>query len=293
MSKILLLGGTSDGRKLAARLHKAGLRVIYSVAGLVRMPELDCEVISGGFSQFAQEQVSIKEERNPSVSGLVSFLKTQQVALILDVTHPYAVNMSTHAVQAAEAEQIPCWRFHRPAWEMQEGDRWSSFSDWHEMLKQLRFRQGGVLLTTGQLTQPELDQLMDAVSQSAVKTTEISHGKVSQGSPDKAEPEPLRIVMRTAAPSRVELPEEIHWIKAIGPFDAGNEKALLEEHGIQVVVSKNSGGKATQGKLDAARALGIEVFMLQRPELPEATRSFSDPDQVFAELISRTQSGSL
>ncbi|MBB1489436.1 precorrin-6A/cobalt-precorrin-6A reductase [Oceanospirillum sediminis] len=293
MSKILLLGGTSDGRKLAARLHKAGFQVIYSVAGLVRMPELDCEVISGGFSQFAPERVLDKEEHNPSVSGLVSFLKTQQVALILDVTHPYAVNMSTHAVQAAEAEQIPCWRFHRPAWEMQEGDRWSSFVDWHEMLQQLRSRQGGVLLTTGQLTQSELDQLMDAVNQSAVKTTELSHGKVSQGSLDRSEPEPLRIVMRTAAPSRVELPEEIHWIKAIGPFDAGNEKALLEEHGIQVVVSKNSGGKATQGKLDAARALGIEVFMLQRPELPEATRSFSDPDQVFAELISRTQSGSL
>lgn len=287
MSKILLLGGTSDGRKLAARLHKAGFQVIYSVAGLVRMPELDCEVISGGFSQFAQEQVSIREELSPSVSGLISFLKTQQVALILDVTHPYAVNMSTHAVQAAETLQIPCWRFHRPAWEVQEGDRWSSFSDWHEMLQQLRFRQGGVLLTTGQLTQSELDQLMDAVNQSAVKTTEISHGKVSQGSLDKSGSETLRIVMRTAVPSRVELPEDIHWIKAIGPFDADNEKNLLEAHRIQIIVSKNSGGNATQGKLDGARALGIEVFMLQRPELPEATRSFSDPDQVFAELIAK------
>lgn len=296
MSRILLLGGTSDGRKLAARLHQAGFQVIYSVAGLVRMPELDCDVISGGFSRFASEPVSGQAPQTPSVNGLVRFIEQQDIELILDVTHPYAVNMSTHAVQAADVAQIPCWRFHRLAWQDTEGDCWSYFADWCDMLEQLKSRQGGVLLTTGQLTQSELDQLMAVVNRSGGVADEVAGvkktgeadknvGTDKTAGADKTAGKPLHVVMRTAAPSRIELPGAIRWIKAIGPFDADSEKTLLEAHGIQVIISKNSGGKATQGKLDAARALGVEVFMLQRPDLPEATRCFSDPDQVFAELV--------
>ncbi|RUX99677.1 cobalt-precorrin-6A reductase, partial [Mesorhizobium sp. M7A.F.Ca.US.005.03.2.1] len=47
------------------------------------------------------------------------------------------------------------------------------------------------------------------------------------------------------------------------------ERALLERHRIDVVVSKNSGGEATFGKIASARALGIEVVMIRRPDLPD------------------------
>ncbi|RUZ44075.1 precorrin-6A/cobalt-precorrin-6A reductase, partial [Mesorhizobium sp. M7A.F.Ca.CA.004.05.2.1] len=47
------------------------------------------------------------------------------------------------------------------------------------------------------------------------------------------------------------------------------ERALLEKQRIDVVVSKNSGGEATYGKIAAARALGLEVVMIQRPVLPD------------------------
>ncbi len=278
--KILILGGTADGRKLAARLHQVGFRVIYSVAGLVRMPNLDCKVVSGGFSQFAEPDAA-----HPSVAGLVSFIAQHQVSLILDSTHPYALNMSTHVTHAAEQSHIPCWRFHRPAWQAQSGDRWLSFQGWSEMLTALKSRQGTVLLTTGQLTQVELDQLLETVQQANDKAS--SEADLSEQNQDVIEP--LSIVMRTAAPSRVVLPESIHWIKAIGPFDSKHEKALLEQHQVRVVISKNSGGQSTQGKLDAARELGIEVFMLQRPELPPAHKSYTDPDQIFAVLMSQGQ----
>ena len=42
----------------------------------------------------------------------------------------------------------------------------------------------------------------------------------------------------------------------------------LVAHGIEIVVAKNSGGEATYGKIAAARALGLQVIMLQRPTLP-------------------------
>ena len=53
-----------------------------------------------------------------------------------------------------------------------------------------------------------------------------------------------------------------------GPFDLEAERALLAEHGITVVVAKNSGGEASYPKLAAARELNIPVIMVRRPELP-------------------------
>jgi precorrin-6A/cobalt-precorrin-6A reductase len=60
------------------------------------------------------------------------------------------------------------------------------------------------------------------------------------------------------------------YILGRGPFDQASELALLEEHGIEVIVSKNSGGTATYGKIAAARELGIEIVMIDRPQLPDA-----------------------
>ena len=53
-----------------------------------------------------------------------------------------------------------------------------------------------------------------------------------------------------------------------GPFDEGQEAALLRRHGIDLLVSKNSGGPSTYGKIAAARALGLPVVMIERPNPP-------------------------
>ncbi len=62
------------------------------------------------------------------------------------------------------------------------------------------------------------------------------------------------------------------YITARGPFDEADERALLLVHKIDAVIAKNSGGTATYGKIAAARALGIEVILLRRPEAPEGWR---------------------
>ncbi len=59
------------------------------------------------------------------------------------------------------------------------------------------------------------------------------------------------------------------YIVARGPFSEDDERALLQQHRIEFVVAKNSGGDATYGKIAAARALGIAVIMLRRPALPD------------------------
>ncbi|SHG42018.1 precorrin-6A/cobalt-precorrin-6A reductase [Marinomonas polaris DSM 16579] len=246
--KILLLGGTADARHLADALHKKGqnqsglnhskLNVIYSLAGLVRIPKVDCQLVVGGFTQFG---------------GLAQYLKDNNIGAILDVTHPYAQTMSSKAVIAAKDVGIPCWRFHRPAWQQEEGDNWQDYQDEADLLAQLDgFRVP--LLSAGQMSEALLKRIMQL-------------------------PSIERIVWRTAVEPKFSLPDNIDWIKAIGPFALEDERQLLVAHSIDVIVSKNSGGSATYSKLEAARELSISVLLHARPILPDADREFSDTEE--------------
>ena len=98
---LLLLGGTAEAKQLARDLQQQGIALIYSLVGLVRQPQLDCRVISGGFS---------------ARGGLRRFIEDEAVDAILDVTHPYAQRMSDHAVEVARQCGIPIWRYQRPPW---------------------------------------------------------------------------------------------------------------------------------------------------------------------------------
>jgi len=56
-----------------------------------------------------------------------------------------------------------------------------------------------------------------------------------------------------------------------GPYTVAGESALMREHGVGLLVTKNSGGPMTAAKLAAARDLGVQVVMVRRPPLPEGT----------------------
>ena len=120
--RLLILGGVGEALKLAralAPLH----RVIYSVAGKGRVPELPCAVRVGGFG---------------GAEGLVAFLREQGVELLIDATHPYAAQISRHAALAARATGIPLWACRRPAGRPQPGDDWYSVADWDGIWAALR-----------------------------------------------------------------------------------------------------------------------------------------------------------
>ena len=139
--KILLLGGTADGRHLAERFSQLGFDVLYSIAGLVRVPTLPCEVLVGGFTQFG---------------GLATFLKKRQIDLVINATHPYAATMSDKAVAAGVETSVPVWRFLRPAWQAQKGDDWRFYSTDDDLLVRLKgFKRP--LLSAGQMS---LEQLL-------------------------------------------------------------------------------------------------------------------------------------
>ncbi|WP_313566236.1 cobalt-precorrin-6A reductase [Mobilicoccus sp.] len=109
--RILLLGGTSEGRQLARDLSTLpGVEITSSLAGRVRSPEqVPGEVRIGGFG---------------GVNGLIAHLFAENVDLVIDATHPFAAEMTHNAAKACSITGTPLIRVDRPAWTRLPGDTW-------------------------------------------------------------------------------------------------------------------------------------------------------------------------
>lgn len=266
--KLLILGGTGEAKKIAQQLIAMNdLEIIYSIAGLVRKPELSCDIISGGFSPLG---------------GLTKYLAEYHIDALLDITHPFAQRMSEQAIASAAEINIPYYRFLREEWQATNEDRWLFVENETQLLNQLALaiNQGkkNIFYTNGQI-----DRIL------AQELTAIAELNENFG--------PVRYIIRSA--KETERPAHSQWLQAIGPYSFMDEKALFEQFEIDLLVTKNSGGKATQAKLDVARELGIPVIMLQRPKMHSETsvtssislhttsinsdinRSFASADEIF------------
>ncbi|GHE05956.1 cobalt-precorrin-6A reductase [Streptomyces alanosinicus] len=135
---VLLLGGTTEARRLAADLAaRPGVRVTTSLAGRVARPQAVAgELRIGGFGGAA---------------GLADWLRTHQVDALVDATHPFAETITAHAAHAAAATGVPAVVLRRPGWRPGPGDRWydvPSLAGAAEVLPGLGRR---VFLSTGRL----------------------------------------------------------------------------------------------------------------------------------------------
>jgi precorrin-6A/cobalt-precorrin-6A reductase len=116
MRPILILGGTTEARRLAQRLAgRVDLAVTLSLAGRTAAPAVQpVPVRIGGFGGTA---------------GLVDYLSTQGIVALVDATHPYAAIISGNAARAAATIRIPLLALRRPPWLPVVGDHWTEVRD--------------------------------------------------------------------------------------------------------------------------------------------------------------------
>ncbi|WP_369373471.1 cobalt-precorrin-6A reductase [Streptomyces sp. cg36] len=135
---VLILGGTTEARRLAELLHGApGLVVTSSLAGRVASPRLPPgEVRVGGFG---------------GADGLAAWLRENRVDAVVDATHPFAAAMSFHAARAAATARVPLLALRRPGWVPVEGDRWHEAASLEEAARALPALGRRVFLTTGRM----------------------------------------------------------------------------------------------------------------------------------------------
>ncbi|WP_370254102.1 cobalt-precorrin-6A reductase [Nioella sp.] len=115
MTRILLLGGTTEATTLARLLAEAGADAIFSYAGRTDKPmaqPLPTRV--GGFG---------------GIPGLVDYLRAEGITHVVDATHPFAAQMSTNAVHACAEAGVALTGLERPGWIEGEGDRWAHVAD--------------------------------------------------------------------------------------------------------------------------------------------------------------------
>ena len=112
--RVLILGGTREGRLLAERLAgESGIVPILSLAGVTRAPEVPAVALRvGGFGGDA---------------GLEHYLRTHAVALVVDATHPLACRITPRAHRVCHRLGIGYLRIERPRWRPQPGDAWYRF----------------------------------------------------------------------------------------------------------------------------------------------------------------------
>ena len=236
--RLLILAGTTEATALARAVAEAGLEGVVSFAGRVERP----------LRQPLPQRVGCFG----GVEGLTRYLTDEGITHLIDASHPFAAQMSRHAVAAAREAGVSHAVLTRPPWTPVSGDRWTRVPDIAGAVAALDRPRMNVMLAVGRM------HLADFA------------------------PNPQHMyLLRLVDPPAEALPfPDAKVIVDRGPFDEAADRALMEEHGIGLVVSKNAGGTGAYAKIAAARALGLPVLMIDRPEQPEG-RVFHDREAVM------------
>jgi precorrin-6A/cobalt-precorrin-6A reductase len=221
---VLLLGGTSEARELAAALHDAHVPVITSLAGRTPPDAPPAGRLRvGGFG---------------GPEALAEWLTAEGVNAVIDATHPFAERISASAVTACATADVSLLRLERPPWRAAPGDRWISVPDLPTAAATVPSHGSRVLLTTGR---------QDVAAFAHVDSAWF--------------------LIRSITAPLPPLPPRHELLLDRGPYTLQVERALLEQHKIDLVVTKNSGGEATAAKLVASRERGLPVIVIERPGL--------------------------
>lgn len=187
--------------------------------------------------------------------ALARWLRDEKIEAVIDATHPFADQISANAVTACRQAGVPLASVVRPQWRAAAGDRWQSVPTTEAAAIALGEIPRRVFLGLGR---QELSAFASA-------------------------PQHRYIARVIEPPEGSHLPPDLRLLQARGPFDREAELRLLADEKIDVVVSKNSGGSATYAKIEAARALGLPVIMIARPDKP-AGHVVASPEDAVAWL---------
>jgi precorrin-6A/cobalt-precorrin-6A reductase len=187
------------------------------------------------------------------VDGLRRWLRDEGVHAVVDATHPFAATMTAHAAQACGELRIPHLVLARPAWDP------------------------GAAIAVASDT-----EAAEAVGVQGYSRIFLTSGRSSVGAFADS---PAWFLVRVVTEPAV-LPRRHQLLLSRVPYRYDDELALLREHRIDALVTKNSGGEMTRPKLDAAAALDIPVVMVARPPLPAGVRTVGTVEEA-ADWVAR------
>lgn len=198
--------------------------------------------LAGRTEHPAESPIPTRSGGFGGAEGLARYLAESRIDVLVDATHPFAAKIKRNAVEAAGRAGVELLAIRRPPWTPEPGDNWIMVGSIEEAAAALGDEPKRVMLTTGR--------------------KDLAHFV--------GRPQHFYLLRSVEAPPRDALPPRVKVLSARGPFSLADEQKLLQEHAIDILVTKNSGGTATASKLAAARTLDLPVVMVRRPEMPDA-----------------------
>uniref|UniRef100_UPI0005766031 cobalt-precorrin-6A reductase n=1 Tax=Bradyrhizobium japonicum TaxID=375 RepID=UPI0005766031 len=177
------------------------------------------------------------------VSGLAGYIRSEGITHVIDATHPFAAEMSRHAVEASAETGTQLIALERAPWTRAPGDNWIEVHDVNAAVAALPEATAKVFLAIGR-------------QHIAPFATKPQHA----------------YTLRFVDPPEAPLPFAADVIVSRGPFTLEGELEMMRTRSIAWIVARNSGGDGAHAKIDAARMLGLPVIMIGRPKLPERLR---------------------
>lgn len=237
MCRVLIFGGTTEGRILAEYCHEKEINTWVSVAtgyGKMVLPE----------SRYLHIQ-----ESPMNSGGMEQFMRRMGIDLVFDATHPYAAAVSQNILTACErtgAKRIRVVREECAAKE-EESIVWAGSVE--EAVLSLSKRQGNVFVTTGSKELSlfmALDSWEDRVFARVLPTVSVISACEQMGIKGK------------------------HLIGMQGPFSVEMNKAMIKQYDIRYLVTKEAGNAGGfPEKIRAAAECGITAVVVGRPAKEE------------------------
>ena len=224
--KILLFAGTGDGHDLALWLQKQQIPFTVSVA-----TEYGETLLPAGMD------VHVGRMDTEAMAALMG----EGYTLVVDATHPYAVEVTRNIRSAAEAAGLPYLRLLRQSDGEDLCHKADTMKAAAEMLLEL---PGNVLLTTGskELNYFALPGLRERCFPRVLPMMDSLERCLSLGFPPK------------------------NIICMQGPFTKAMNVATLRQYHISTLVTKNTGSYGGfREKADAAREAGCALLVVERP----------------------------
>lgn len=232
MKKLLVFGGTSDGRRLVEELSAQPIDITVCVAS-----EYGRELLPLDRGNVHVLQGRLEPE------GILALLEAGGFDCIADCTHPHAVLVTANILTAANQARLPLFRLLRDRQEDSEDCRCvGSVAEAASLLEQTA---GNVLLTTG--------------SKELAAYTTV---------PDFARRFYPRVLPTVKAISDCLTLgyQQSHIIAMQGPFSRRLNEALFEQFAIKTLVTKESGREGGfPEKAASARSMGVDVIAVARP----------------------------